>query len=97
LQNSIEADIIDKLFVLEEVLSFLGILLMLQYNTVNTDSAVFRVSVDTLHTVVTDFFRIEIAAVAFPAADTLPVIQYTLFMYGHRSGTPPFLPIIHLL
>ena len=63
---------------------------MFQHNPVNADAAVFRVSVDAFHTVVTDLFRIEIAAVAFTAADTLPVIQYTLLMYGHRSGTPPF-------
>ena len=58
-------------------------------NAVNTDSPVFGVSVDTFHTIVTDFFRIKIAAVAFAAADAFPVIQNALSMFGHFSGTPP--------
>ena len=45
-----------------------------KYDAVNTDAPVFCISVDTFHTVVTDLFRIKIAAVTFTAADTFPVI-----------------------
>ncbi len=45
-----------------------------QHDPVNGYGPVFRVSVDTLHAIVTDFFRIQITAVAFPASDAFPVI-----------------------
>ena len=48
---------------------------VLQLDPVNGDTAVVRVPVDTLHTVVTDLFRVKIAAVTFAAADAFPVIQ----------------------
>ena len=48
---------------------------VLQLDPVNGDTAVFRVPVDTLHTVVTDLFRVKIAAVTLAAADAFPVIQ----------------------
>ena len=41
----------------------------LQQDPVNGDGTVFRVSVDAFHTVVADFFRIQITAVAFTATD----------------------------
>ena len=48
--------------------------LFVQEDAINTDCAVFGIPVDTFHAVVTDFFRIEITAVAFAASDTIPVI-----------------------
>ena len=54
-----------------------------QDNAVDVDSTVFCISVDTFHTIVTDFFRIEIAAVTFAAAYAFTVIQNTLTMYCH--------------
>ena len=54
--------------------------------SVYLNGAVFRVSVHTAHTVVADFFRIQIASVAFSAADAFPVIQYTHFMQRHDES-----------
>ena len=52
-------------------------------NAVNTDSAVFGISVNAFHAIVADFFRIEITPVAFAAADALVVIKDALSMFGH--------------
>ena len=58
---------------------------MIQYDTVNPDSAVISISGHTFHTVVTDFIRIQIAAVAFSASDALPVVEYALFIFIHHD------------
>ena len=61
---------------------------VVEINAVNADAAVICVAFDAFHAVVADLFRIQIAAVAFTAADAFPVIQNALSMFGH-SGTPP--------
>ncbi len=60
----------------------------LQQDPVNGDGTVFRVSVDAFHTVVADFFRIQITAVTFSATDAFPVVYHTGMMESH-SGSPP--------
>ena len=49
-------------------------LLPVQFNSFNGNSTVLGITVDAFHAIVTDFFRIKIAAVAFAAADAFPVI-----------------------
>lgn len=61
---------------------------MVQHDLVDGDGSVFRISVHTAHTVVTDFIRIQIAAVTLAAADTFPVIQHTGTM-NSQNGSPP--------
>lgn len=61
---------------------------LLEHDPVDRDTAIFGIAVHTFHAVVADLFRIQIAAVAFTAADAFPVIQNALSMFGH-SGTPP--------
>ena len=63
---------------------------MIKQDSVNPDTSIFSITVDTFHTVITDFIRIKITAVAFAAANTLPVVENTLFMYGHRTEHLPF-------
>ena len=71
------------------------IVLFLQQYSVNADAAVLRIAIDAFHAVVADFSGIKIAAVTFTASDTFTVIKNTLTMKCHRTGTPPFVQIIH--
>lgn len=47
---------------------------------IHHDGAVFCIAVDTLHAVIADLVWIQVAAVAFAAADALFFFQYTLFL-----------------
>ena len=51
-----------------------GIGLPFQINAVDGNSPEVSVSLNTFHAVIADFFGIKIAAVAFSASDTLPVV-----------------------
>jgi hypothetical protein len=61
---------------------------LLKDDPVNADPAVFGIAIDTFHTVIADFFRIEIAAVAFTAADALPVIKHARMTVSHVNFLP---------
>ena len=44
---------------------------------IRMSSIIIGIAADTFHAVITDLFRIQVTAVTFPAADAVPVIQYT--------------------
>jgi hypothetical protein len=60
-----------------------------QKNTINGNASEIGVSLNTFHAVITDFFRIQIAAVAFTVSDTFPVVQYAWTVHGFP------LPFVH--
>ena len=64
------------------------IVFTVQNNAVNGDAAIFSVSVHAFHAVVTDLPGIKVAAVAFTAADTFPVIKNALTMNCHDRHLP---------
>lgn len=66
----------------------------IQHDPVNADPSVFRIPFDALHTVITDFFRVQITAITFAASDAFPVVKYTLTVNSHFDGTPPLAVLI---
>ena len=66
---------------------------VIKINSVNADSAIFSITIDAFHTIVADFFGIEITPVAFTAADAFTVIKNALSMFGH---IPEHLPLFGL-
>lgn len=62
---------------------------IIKNDPVYADPAVFSVTVDTFHAVVTDLVGIQIATVALAAADTFTIVKNTLNMHSHCSRTPP--------
>lgn len=60
--------------------------LALQLNILHGNGAIFLLAADTLHTIVADFLRVEIAAVTFATADTNPVVQNTFLLALHRHS-----------
>ena len=61
----------------------LAIRIIAEFDPVDGDPAVFSVSVHAFHAVITDLFRVKIAAVAFAAADTFPVVQNAWMIHTH--------------
>lgn len=60
--------------------------LALQLNILHGNGAIFLLAADTLHTIIADFLRVEIAAITFTAADTNPVVQNTFLLALHRHS-----------
>ena len=86
------ADIINELKGICTVRLFAAYILFHQ-DSLNTYPSVFSIPFYTFHAIVADLFRIKVTPVAFPAADTLPVIQHTLLMDSHGpEHLPVFIP-----
>lgn len=69
---------------------------LFQQDSVNADAPVIRIPFYAFHTIIADFFRVQITAVTFSASDTFPVIQDALTVNCHDAETPPFFCIIQL-
>ena len=59
--------------------------MLLNLYMVYSDRTVLFITANTFHTVIADFVRIQVAAVAFAAADAFPVIQNAHPVQGHPS------------
>ena len=57
---------------------------LVQFDSVDGNPSEFGIPVNAFHAVVADLFRVEIAAVAFPATDTFPVIQNAWTVHKRR-------------
>ena len=60
----------------------------IQLDSVDQNGIIFSVTLNTLHAVVTDLFRIQVAAITFSATDTFPIIQDTRMLCRHQSFPP---------
>ena len=54
---------------------------------VNADTIIIRIRLHAFHAIVTDLFRVKVAAVAFAAADAFPIVKNARTI---QCLTPPF-------